>query len=45
MQAAKVDRVTQPGTYTVAVKGVDANGYTGTKEIQLSGAKQQSGCS
>ncbi|MCI8265661.1 MAG: hypothetical protein HFH78_04270 [Lachnospiraceae bacterium] len=32
---SKVDRVTQPGTYTVAVKGVDANGYTGTKEIQL----------
>ncbi len=27
--------MTQPGTYTVAVKGVDANGYTGTKEIQL----------
>lgn len=32
---SKVDRVTQPGTYTVTVKGVDANGYTGTKEIQL----------
>lgn len=32
---SKVDRVTQPGTYTVAVKGADANGYTGTKEIQL----------
>lgn len=32
---SKVERVTQPGTYTVAVKGVDANGYTGTKEIQL----------
>lgn len=32
---SKVDRETQPGTYTVAVKGVDANGYTGTKEIQL----------
>ncbi len=32
---SKVDRVTQPGTYTVTVRGVDANGYTGTKEIQL----------
>lgn len=32
---AKVDRVTEPGTYTVAVKGVDANGYTGIKEIQM----------
>ena len=31
----KTDRVTEAGTYTVAVKGVDANGYTGTKEIQL----------
>ncbi len=31
----KADRVTDAGTYTVAVKGVDANGYTGTKEIQL----------
>lgn len=24
-----------PGTYTVAVKGVDANGYTGIREIQM----------
>ncbi|MDE7323502.1 MAG: endo-1,4-beta-xylanase [Lachnospiraceae bacterium] len=32
---SNVERVTEPGTYTVAVKGVDANGYTGSKEIQL----------
>ncbi len=32
---AKVERVTGPGTYTVAVKGVDANGYTGIREIQM----------
>ncbi len=30
-----VDKVTQPGIYTVAVNGIETNGYTGTKEIRM----------
>ena len=30
-----IDKVTESGTYTVTVKGVEANGYTGTKEISM----------